>query len=355
MTDTEVELDGDDPERARGSPRGPARAELGSGTGARCPSSPIARRARRARRRGGGDGAPRARQGAGRRWSCPRCARADRRRRRPVARARVSPAACGACPILGTARAARRSPTSRPGACACTGWCVIPCGSRGSPRCSRCTSGIAGRPGAKGSPAVNRETPLRPDASAALRRAEPRRWLPTIAVLAVVLATTLGGFVVSAASSESTGPTVSIDGVVSVRPLSGWEPAEVGSLGRPSDGGTHAWQRHTRCALAGDLSSVAPKAWRSRSARTLPGSLDQLRSPSSSRRSCSTRGSADIGSRSSASIVRSGAALEGEVTTVVSPGGHGVVFVGLAPEGLLAFVDGDLHTMIATAVVGSGG
>jgi hypothetical protein len=48
----------------------------------------------------------------------------------------------------------------------------------------------------------------------------------------------------------------------------------------------------------------------------------------------------------------SGSAVEGEVTAVVSPEGQAVVFVGLAPEGLLAFVDGDLHTMVAAAVVG---
>jgi hypothetical protein len=48
----------------------------------------------------------------------------------------------------------------------------------------------------------------------------------------------------------------------------------------------------------------------------------------------------------------SGAAVEGEVTTVISPDGQGVVFVGLAPEGLLAFVDGDLRTMVSAAIVG---
>ena len=48
----------------------------------------------------------------------------------------------------------------------------------------------------------------------------------------------------------------------------------------------------------------------------------------------------------------SAAAVEGEVTTVISPDGQGVVFVGLAPEGLLAFVDGDIHTMVRRAIVG---
>ena len=42
----------------------------------------------------------------------------------------------------------------------------------------------------------------------------------------------------------------------------------------------------------------------------------------------------------------------GEVTTAITPSGLGVAFIGLAPEGELAFVDGDLHTMIDRAKVG---
>ena len=47
-----------------------------------------------------------------------------------------------------------------------------------------------------------------------------------------------------------------------------------------------------------------------------------------------------------------GGSVEGEVTAVVTPEGRGVVFVGLAPEGQLAFVDGDLRTMVDMARVG---
>jgi hypothetical protein len=36
----------------------------------------------------------------------------------------------------------------------------------------------------------------------------------------------------------------------------------------------------------------------------------------------------------------------------VPANGQAVVFVGLAPEGVLAFVDGDLRTMVASAIVG---
>ena len=40
------------------------------------------------------------------------------------------------------------------------------------------------------------------------------------------------------------------------------------------------------------------------------------------------------------------------MTAVVDDRGQGVAFVGLAPEGLLAFIDGDLHTMIDRSTVG---
>jgi hypothetical protein len=43
--------------------------------------------------------------------------------------------------------------------------------------------------------------------------------------------------------------------------------------------------------------------------------------------------------------------IEGEVTVVVGSTGAGVVFDGWAPEGLLSFVEGDLHTMVLRAVV----
>ena len=202
---------------------------------------------------------------------------------------------------------------------------------------------------------MSRETPLRPDASAAMRRAgPPRRWVPAIAVLAVMLATTLGGFVVSAVSSESTGPPVSIGGVVTVQPLSGWEPAEVGSIAdRPTVGLTRG--SGTLAALSWGPFMGGSEGLAVEVGRRLPGSLDQLTvsellTPIPFDEGLGGHRFTFVGVDRS-----SGAAVEGEVTTVVTPGGHGVVFVGLAPEGLLAFVDGDLHTMIATAVVGSGG
>ena len=43
--------------------------------------------------------------------------------------------------------------------------------------------------------------------------------------------------------------------------------------------------------------------------------------------------------------------VEGEITTVVSPLGTGVVFDGWAPNGQIRLALGDLHTMIETAEI----
>ena len=77
--------------------------------------------------------------------------------------------------------------------------------------------------------------PLRPDTSRSMRPpGAVGRWLPAVAVLGVLVVTSLGGFVTSAALSEPAGPLVSIPGEVSVQPLSGWEPIDAGSIsGRP--------------------------------------------------------------------------------------------------------------------------
>jgi len=182
----------------------------------------------------------------------------------------------------------------------------------------------------------------------------PRRWLPTMAVLAVVLVTTLGGFAVSAALSEPAGPAVSIPGVVSVQPLSGWGPSDGVSVARrPAVGLTRGSGTLVAVAwgsFAGDAQSLAGEV----GSDLLLDSLDQL-SVSEVLTPVSLDGEL-VGQRFTFNGTDrvSGAALEGEVTTGVASDGQGVVFVGLAPEGVLAFVDGDLHTMIAAAMVGPG-
>jgi hypothetical protein len=195
--------------------------------------------------------------------------------------------------------------------------------------------------------------PPRPDASAWMRRSNPqRRWWPAIAVAGVVVVTTLGGFVASAALSDPAGPPVGVPGVVSVQPLSGWEPADPGAVaGRP-------FVRLTRGS--GTLAVVAWGPFAGDAARLAAEVRDELLGESLERLSVSdqlTGVSLDDGTAGQRFTfvgidADSGSAVEGEVTAVVSPEGQAVVFVGLAPEGLLAFVDGDLHTMVAAAIVG---
>ena len=197
------------------------------------------------------------------------------------------------------------------------------------------------------------DAPPRPDASAWMREGVPgRRWWPVFAVAGVVLVTTLGGFVAAAALSDPAGPPVGVPGVVSVQPLSGWEPADPGAVaGRPS-------VRLTRGSgtlvvvgwgpSAGDASALAREV----RDELLGESLEQL-SVSDRLTSVALAGGA-VGQRFTFVGIDadSGGAVEGEVTAVVTPEGQGVVFLGLAPEGLLAFIDGDLHTMVAAAAVG---
>lgn len=195
--------------------------------------------------------------------------------------------------------------------------------------------------------------PTRPDASARLRRpARERRWLPALAVLGVVLATTLGGFVAAAALSEPAGDPVSIPGVVAVTPLSGWQPADPGAVAdRPFVRLTRGSGTLAAVAwgpFAGDASALAGDV-RDEVLGTL---LEQL--TVSDRLTSVAFDQGLVGRRFTyVGIDRdSGAAVEGEVTTVISPVGEGVAFVGVAPEGLLAFVADDLRTMVTGATIG---
>ena len=86
---------------------------------------------------------------------------------------------------------------------------------------------------ARGVPVTSTPRPVRPDEAAWVQRRE-HAWLPAFAVLAVIVLTTVGGFVVAAALAQPAGPPVGFPGLVEVQPLSGWEPADPGSVdGRP--------------------------------------------------------------------------------------------------------------------------
>lgn len=185
------------------------------------------------------------------------------------------------------------------------------------------------------------------------RGATSRPWVPTLVVLGVVLSTTFGGYLTAGALSEPTGAPVSIPGAVSVRPLSGWQPAEPGSVaGRPfvrlSRGSA------TVVAVAWGPVAVAAESFAIEVRDDLLAeqlerlTVSETLSPVSFEQGLEGRRFTFVG------IDRaSGIAVEGEVTTVLAAG-RGVVFIGSAPEGLLATVDDDVRVMVAEASVGDG-
>lgn len=196
------------------------------------------------------------------------------------------------------------------------------------------------------------DPPTRPDAAPGQVRPE-RRWLPVLAVLATILVVVAGGFVVAASLSEPDRSSVSIPGVVSVQPLSGWRVAGSGMIG---DAPPRRYVQLTRGS--GDLSVVdwGPVTG---DATSLADAVDGVLRASFAQLSVSNTLTSIVsedglhGQRFTFVGVdpTSGASVEGEVSTFTDAGGRGVVFIALAPEGLLAYVDDDLHTMIDRAQV----
>jgi len=186
---------------------------------------------------------------------------------------------------------------------------------------------------------------LRPDGH------PPTRGLrATLVVLGVMLVVVLGGYVVAAALSEPAGPAATIRGVVSVRPLSGWAVAKRGTLdGLP-------FVRLTRGSGNLDVVVAAPYAGsvdqlaNDYATHVLSRQLDQL---SFSRRLETVRLPSGLqGARFGyVGVADTGASIEGEVTVVVTSSGHGVVFDGWGPAGLLSFERSDIETMIDRAAV----
>ena len=192
--------------------------------------------------------------------------------------------------------------------------------------------------------------PDRPDeAPSAIRR--HRRWLPPLAVAGVILLVTMGGWVLAAALAQPAGPPVGFAGVVAVQPLSGWQDA-----GRDEVAGTR-FVRLTRGGGNLDIVAVVPFAQGPRELAT--GYVDRVLRTQLSQLSVSNRTntvSLEDGTRGLRFTyvgVATGTSqsIEGEVTAVVTRSGNGVVFDGWAPEGLLVYAQGDLHTMIFRAGV----
>lgn len=170
-------------------------------------------------------------------------------------------------------------------------------------------------------------------------------------MLLVIATVVTGGYVIAAALSEPAGPPVGFAGVVSVRPLSGWQFA-----GRDRAGGA-PFVRITRGNGNLDIVVVTPF---DRSARTLATEYArQVLSVQLSQLSVSPHaepvqlmsGIRALRYGYVGVVAETGASIEGEVTVLVTLSGQGVVFDGWAPEGLLSFVRSDLETMVDRAQV----
>lgn len=166
-----------------------------------------------------------------------------------------------------------------------------------------------------------------------------------------MLVVVLGGYVVAAALSEPAGPATNVGGVVSIRPLSGWALAEHGTLGG------HPFARLTRGNGNLDVVVVVPFGGTAdRMANEYANDVlsEQLEQLSFSRRLAAVRLTSGLQAARFGYVgvaAATGASVEGEVTVVVTPTGHGVVFDGWGPEGLLSFVRPDIETMIDRAAV----
>jgi hypothetical protein len=174
------------------------------------------------------------------------------------------------------------------------------------------------------------------------------RFAPPLVVLAVLGFVVFGGFLTADALSSPSGPAISVAGVVRVSPLSGWELA--GRFQSPPGA------RLTRGSdsldfivspIPGDADAQA--RWYVREfleQEAVPGRLSVSRSFQSFRL---PSGLAAVRFSYVGLFGKGQTAVEGQVTSVVSGAGIGVLFDGWAPQGFLQYSLGDIDTMIDSA------
>lgn len=181
-------------------------------------------------------------------------------------------------------------------------------------------------------------------------RPRQRRWLPTLAVLVVILAVSFGGFVVAGeletsvdvTEPEPSGPLVPVAMDVSLPTVAGWEESErfTDPDGvRVSRGVAH-------------LDAYAFPAF---------GTPDELfedyrangLQPQASQLELSAAEPVLIGDGAQAIRVsyvgifgEQGSSIEGEVTAAVTADGTGLLFDGWAPQGQLGFVVDEVRAMV---------
>jgi hypothetical protein len=153
--------------------------------------------------------------------------------------------------------------------------------------------------------------PVWPDEPAGGR--PDRRWVPAGLVALVMSVTVLGGFVTAETLPRPEVRPVSLGGVLTIRPLPGWEVVrrEQATVPLPSGG-----------VISAQMERIM-----------LPSGLEAVRF-------------GYIGSEP-----QSGAAVEGSVTVAVVPSGNGAVFDGWAFQGQLELISEELTSMIDRAEV----
>jgi hypothetical protein len=203
------------------------------------------------------------------------------------------------------------------------------------------------------------DPPVRPDAPVGAAR-PTRRWLPTGLVALVMSVTVLGGFVVAEALPQPEVRSVALGGVLTVRPLPGWEVVRREQVTVPSLTGerlSSEFAQFTRGSGALDL--LALPGVGGGALDLADRYADEVLSRQLERLSISDR-LERIVLRDALEAVRfgyigsvpqSGSAVEGSVTVVVSPAGNGAVFDGWAFRGQLGVIAEELAAMIDGAEV----
>jgi len=203
------------------------------------------------------------------------------------------------------------------------------------------------------------DLPDRPDAPERAPR-PVRRWLPMVLVALVMSVTVLGGFVVAETLPAPEVRPVALAGVVTIRPLPGWEVVrrEEATLPLPSGGvvsGAFAQLTRGNGALdvlalrgvGGDALALAELY----GAEVLASQLERLAVSEPVERVTLRNGREAVRFAYIGSEPRSGGAIEGSVTVVLGPSGNGAVFDGWAFQGQLELIGEELIAMIEGAEV----
>ena len=201
--------------------------------------------------------------------------------------------------------------------------------------------------------------PARPDAPAGATQ-PARRWFPTVIVALVISVTVLGGFVVAETLPAPNVPTIALGGVITLRPLPGWEVVrrEQATIPSPSRAVVSgAFAQLTRGSGALDLLALpgvggtALELADLYATGVLARQLERLSISGLVQRITLRNGLEAVRFGYIGSQPQTGAAIEGSVTAVVAPSGDGAVFDGWAFQGQLQLISGELVAMIEGAEV----